>query len=260
MRKCPLHYLPVLQHIRDSGGTTKVVFQDIKLAIAVADEISPGDVTPHALRRTLTDAHRPECRRAFDQFGGDYLVANDPLLVVDIAQEQIEGRDPLAQPAVDGPPLFSGDDSREDIEGPHLLGAVRMPVNGKRDPKSPQHGLGGRLLPGEVAFGESHHLVSDAPEIRPGKAVLTEQLVEAVRPRIGIVRHGRLPQERSFCSTEYHQLPISNTRTGTNGGGPAGFATPSRRDNRTPQAFPAKPFKNHKPAYRIWPATDFLRS
>src|SRR5678816_1042252 len=56
LRKHALHDRAILQHVRNARWTTQIVFEHVDLSVAVAHEVSPGNMTPNPARRIKADA------------------------------------------------------------------------------------------------------------------------------------------------------------------------------------------------------------
>ncbi len=88
-REDTLHHFAVLQHVGDAGRDPEVVLQDVIPAIAVADQVGPGDVAPDAPGRIQTLALLPIRLRGEYHLAGDDAVLEDFLVVVDVVDEGI---------------------------------------------------------------------------------------------------------------------------------------------------------------------------
>ena len=75
----------------------------------------------------------PEMLGAFHHFLRDDAFLHDPLIVVDVVQEQIQRGDALDQSGLDVLPLSPRDDARQEIEGEDALGALVVVVDRKSD-------------------------------------------------------------------------------------------------------------------------------
>src|SRR5262249_56187183 len=87
---------------------------------------------------------------AEDEPPGDDTVVEDLGLVVDVAQEEVEGADTLDQPRIDGRPLVCGNDAGEEIEGKGPLGAGLVTVNGEGHPLVAEGQVGQRAPTAEL--------------------------------------------------------------------------------------------------------------
>src|SRR5437016_33647 len=156
LRKHALHDLPVLDHVGNTGRYTQVVLEHVDSAVFVAHQIRAADVGPAALRRTDTDAIRPEVLRGRDDVVRKQTVLDDTLRVIHIVDEVIERRDALFQARRDPVPLPRGNDARNDIEWPGAIDRAAVLV-----------------IPGE---GHSHHLDGEFRGLLAHAELLTSQL------------------------------------------------------------------------------------
>jgi hypothetical protein len=81
---------------------------------------------------------------------GHHSVAENPLLVVDVPEKEIEGRDALDEPFLDPPPLGRRDDSRHRIHRPDPLDALLRTVDREPYAVLPHRKVGHRLALAEV--------------------------------------------------------------------------------------------------------------
>jgi len=185
LRKDPLHDLAILEHVGHAGGCPQVVLEHVHHAVAAANEVGAGDVAPHAAGRLEAGARSAEALARIDQPIGHHAVGHDPAPVVDVVDEQVEGVDPLLQPALDGRPLGRVDDPRHDVERPDLLRPGLVAVDVERDPHREQRLVGRPLPRGELTAGKRgqppHELLGAGPWPEP---VVEELVVETV----GLVR------------------------------------------------------------------------
>jgi hypothetical protein len=63
----------------------------------------------------------------------DAAIAQDALLVINVVEKVVEGRDPLGQPAFEHLPLGARDDARDQVEGEDALNALFLPVDREGD-------------------------------------------------------------------------------------------------------------------------------
>ena len=131
IRERALHCRPVLEHVARSGGRPEVVLEHEILAVAVADHVDPGDVRVDTAGRL--DAHHlpPEVAGAEDELGGDPPLAENPLLVVDVVQEEVERLHALDQAAFQLVPLGARDHARDQVDGEDPLDRVLLVVDGE---------------------------------------------------------------------------------------------------------------------------------
>ena len=90
-----------------------------------------------------------------DQIFGDHLVLQDLLVVVDVLDECIQGKDPLLEPGFDLLPIAAGNDAGNDVEGENLFGALIAAVDIEGDAHIEQQRLGGLILD-RIGKGKLH--------------------------------------------------------------------------------------------------------
>ena len=100
------------------------------MPIAVADQVSAGDVTPNAAGRIESDAGLAERAGGEDQPLGNDLILKDLLLVIDVVDKEIQRIDTLLQAPLDPLPFRRLDDARDDVEGenPFRPGTIAVHV------------------------------------------------------------------------------------------------------------------------------------
>src|SRR6266446_7940128 len=85
-------------------------------------------------------------------FRGDYTGLQDALLVIDIAQEEVERVNALLQSLLEQPPFRRVNDARDDVEGNQTFGAGIFPVNREGDADAMEGALGFLAFLGDL-FG-----------------------------------------------------------------------------------------------------------
>jgi hypothetical protein len=98
----------------------------------------------------------------------DDLVPKDPLLVIDVVDEQVQRGQALDQTGLDGLPFAPRDDPGQDIEGPGPVDVLPLAVDGEADPHL-QDRMVRRLLAGlQFIVVEGGEVVGEAPCGGPG--------------------------------------------------------------------------------------------
>src|SRR4051794_23989197 len=105
LRKCAFHHLAVFEHVRHTRRAAKVVFEDVKLPVSIANEVRADDVAPDPLRRFETDTRAEKTFRGLDDFARDRSITQYPLFVINVVDEAVQRENPLFQPAFDPFPL-----------------------------------------------------------------------------------------------------------------------------------------------------------
>ncbi len=104
--------------------------------------------------------------------------------MVDVVNEQVEGRDPLLESGLDVVPLPGFDDPGNEVEGKDLLCPLLITVNGEGDPHPQQGPVDG--LPTLLQFSRRQRIDPVDQEVGPGPgpAAFIEEFIEE---RLGIV-------------------------------------------------------------------------
>ena len=181
----PLHHLPVLQHVADARRRAAVVLQHEVGPGVVPDQVRPADVDVHVPRHVDAEHLPAEHLRPVDQLGRDHLLLEDPLAVVDVLAEQVQGRDPLGQPPLDDVPLVGRDDPRDQVEREDLLHPRPVLVDVERDPLVAERDVGHLGPADERVLPHGRQPGGGAGVVRPrgpgGVEHLVEQPVHLVR-------------------------------------------------------------------------------
>ena len=96
-----LHHLRGSRACRTRRRHAQVVLEHDEAAVLDADQVGAGDRDVDVARHAHAAHLAPVVRAAVDQLARDDAFREDPALVVDVLQEQVERRDPLRQPALD---------------------------------------------------------------------------------------------------------------------------------------------------------------
>ncbi len=157
VREQPHHHLAVLQHVGHAGGHAQVVFQHVELALARAHHVDACHVGIDIAGHVDAEHLGAVLRVVIDLVGWDHTGADDVLPVVDIVDEAVQRRHPLAQAALERCPLAGGEDAGNDVERDGPLGAavglVFFTVNGERDAHAPEDQISLGALVVHGAFG-----------------------------------------------------------------------------------------------------------
>ena len=105
LMKSSFHDPAIFQHVRDPRGTAQIILENINLSIAVAHQVSAGDVAPHPLRRIEPDAGFPEGAGGADQRLRQDFVFEDFLFVINVVDKKIQRIDALLEPFFDSSPI-----------------------------------------------------------------------------------------------------------------------------------------------------------
>ncbi len=145
-RHHPLGDLAVGEHVGHAARHAQVVLEHDEPAVLEPHEIAAGDrdvdvaVDPDA-------AHlAPEVPAAVEQVARHDAFGENPALVVDVLEEEVDGRQPLREARSERAPLGRGDDPGQQVEGEDPLRALFVAVDGEGDALG-QEGLVGLDLP-----------------------------------------------------------------------------------------------------------------
>ena len=107
LRKEPHHHLAVLEHVGHAGGHAQVVLENVELAWPGPDDVDAGDVRVDAARDVHVLHLGPVLRVAVDLFRRNHRRTQDVLLVVDVADEGVQGPHALPQARRQRPPFLA---------------------------------------------------------------------------------------------------------------------------------------------------------
>ena len=150
----PHHHLAVFQHVAHAAGHAQVVFEHVVLTIALGvgrtHDVDAADVRINVVGHIHTHHLGAKLGVVFDLLTGDHPSFEDVLVVVDVMDKAVEGRDALHQASLHAAPLLGGDHAGDQIEGDQPLGTplvcvcvfVLVTVNGKGDAHAPENHLG----------------------------------------------------------------------------------------------------------------------
>ena len=188
LREGALHHLAVLEDVRHARRRPQVVLEDVHAAVATTNEVGAGDVAPHAPRRGEAGAGAAETLPRIDEPVGNDAVFDDPALVVNVVDEQVEGVDPLLEPALDRRPFVGIDHPRHDVKRPDLFRPGLVAVDVERDPHREERLVGGPLPGGEFAVGKGGETTDELLGARSGQERFVEEFVPesvgGVRPKV----------------------------------------------------------------------------
>jgi len=145
----PFHQCTIFQNIGNAGWHTQIVFEDIDLAVAVANKVGSCNVTPDSLRWIDAPALRPVERCRQDDFLGNDFVFEDLLVVIDIVDEFVQSADTLNESAFDPRPFLCAGYSGNQVEGKDFFRACGISIDIEGDAQLKQKLLGGMLRAGK---------------------------------------------------------------------------------------------------------------
>ncbi len=200
LRERALHHFAVFEHVRHARRAAQIVFEDVKLAVAVAHQIGAGDVAPDAARRIQANARRPErFRRRDDMLGNDAFFKN-PLLVVNVVDEEIQRGDALLQSALDPVPFLGFDDTWKEIKRKDFLGAFAVAVDIKSDPHAHERIFSRLLAPNNLCHRQSRKLLYQQIRTGPRARTRLKSLVKKTFTVVFCEIHANTPGPASFTA------------------------------------------------------------
>ena len=116
-REQPFHHPTVFEVVGHPRWTTQVVFQDTPGAIAIADQVEPGDVAPTVEGQVDALHLRSPTGGTFHVFPWDHTVVEDLLGAIDVGEEAVDGFQALQQSPLQGDPVAAADQPGQGIEG-----------------------------------------------------------------------------------------------------------------------------------------------
>ncbi len=144
---------------------------------------------PRFARRLEPDELLPESLGAFDEVGWNNIVFENFLIVVDVSDEKVERHGALLQAALQDFPIVGFDNAWEDIEGEDFFGSRLVTIDGERDARLKQGGLGGFLTLYQLSRREVRNALSEGLSTRTRDAGgLKEFIVEAVGLIVGEIQ------------------------------------------------------------------------
>ena len=135
-------------------------------------------MAPDAARWIETHARLPEARRGAQDLGRDDAVLDDPLLVIDVVNEEVERADALLQAALDEAPFRRRDNPRHEIERKDPLGSGVVAVDAEGNAHVQERAFRRLLATKEFAVGQSFDELAERARRRPRLAVGVEHLIE----------------------------------------------------------------------------------
>ena len=120
-RENPFSHLSVLNHVRDARRNTQIVFKHEEVSRVVAHQISAANVSPRTLRGLHSDALSSKVRRGENELGGNNVLRQNFLPVINVVDKSIKRPKSLCQASAHVLPIASGDSSRNDVKWPFAV-------------------------------------------------------------------------------------------------------------------------------------------
>jgi hypothetical protein len=221
--KGPLHRPAVFQNVTDAAGTAAVVLQHQVLALVVADQIRAADVNVNVLRHVEVHELAPEMFSREDIGRRDDAVLQDFLLVINVAQEQVQRRDALREAAFELLPFLGRNDARQQVERENLLRARRIAIDVERDALAQKREVNRLAFVFEFPRRQGLEQLPELPVMRTQLALGIEHFVEKSvvlvlseqaldRLRFGLGGHFKTPVARIGKWNKSHHAGVSRFR------------------------------------------------
>ena len=177
----------VLQGQACSRRTLRVVGVDAPAAVGAAHEVPGVQVQENISRRRHAVAGQQESLLAEDQFRRNQALADQVLRAVKIGQDQVEQLYPLAQRRGQRVPLALGQQQRQGIELPVVVGAVGNPGHALHDAVLAEQTPSLLVALTEPLHAHGFQAGGKLPPALANLAAIIKKLVIAPRQR-GVVR------------------------------------------------------------------------
>ena len=211
LRERALHRGPVLEHVARPRGRAQVVLEHEVLALVVADHVDARHVRVDAAGRLDADHLAHEVARPEEQLARDLPVADDPLLAVDVVEEEVERAHPLDDAAREPVPLRARDHARDQVEREDPLDPLLLAVDREADPLVHERQLD-RVPPLlELLEAEPAELLRERPVVRPRRSGRLEHLVVE---RARVVRLPEGPRRRQAHEPPSRRAAASTYESG----------------------------------------------
>jgi hypothetical protein len=176
--KAAFHGPPVLQHVTDPAGTAPVVLQHPVGPVVAADQVGAANVNVDVFGHVEIDEFAPKMFAGKDVVCGDDTVLDDLLLVINIVQEEVQGRNPLHQPALQEFPFLGRDDARHQIKGKNPLRPLRVAIDVEGDALAQEGQIDRMPFVGELLGAERLKQSAEMPVMGTDFTALIEHFVE----------------------------------------------------------------------------------
>src|SRR5262249_46073049 len=107
----------------------------------------------------------------------EHLVLDDALLVVDVADEQVQRLGALLEPRFGALPLAARDGARDHVEGPGAIDVAPFRVHREGDAHRLDGEVGGQAALVHLAVRQTGEVIDERARRRPRRAGRFEQLV-----------------------------------------------------------------------------------
>jgi hypothetical protein len=108
-----LQHFPVRQHVRYAAGNPQIVFKHGKAAVGQTDKIGAAYADVDSAWNGESAHFAAEVAATVHQFARDNTIRQDPSMVINVFEEQVQGGDVLGQAVLDLAPLSVWNDPRQ---------------------------------------------------------------------------------------------------------------------------------------------------
>jgi hypothetical protein len=196
------HDHAVGQHVADPARRAQVVLQHRVPAVLAADDVDAAHVRVDVVGQLDAVDLTAEVRIREHEPPRDHAIVEDPRLVVDVAQEEVEGTHALDQSRLESGPLVGGDHPRAEIEGKGPLRARFVAVDGEGDALVAKGQVGEGAAAAELDGRERPDALDDVGIVQAGGAIGLEDLVEEA---LGVVVAEHRPSSAGLAPLRRHR-------------------------------------------------------
>src|SRR6185503_845460 len=138
----PFSDLAVLEHIAYARWRAQIIFEHIKGAVVVADNIDARDVHINVIRNLQLVHLAQKVRTRVNDIYGYNAVLNNKLVVVNVLDEEVERGKPLLDAFLHQIPFLRGNDAGYNIKREYFFNTLAAVINGKCYPLAHEKALG----------------------------------------------------------------------------------------------------------------------
>ena len=128
-----LQDFPVRQHVRYAAGHAEVVFEHGKTAVGQTHKIGAADADVDSAGNRESAHFTTEVTATVHQFARDNTIHQDPSVVIDVFEEEVERGDALGEAVLDLAPFLVRNYPWQQIIGEYALGALVVAIDREGD-------------------------------------------------------------------------------------------------------------------------------